>query len=182
MLKLVVFLLGSLGLFSLARRALKEHHRYAFPRFFAFEAILGLVVLNAGQWLVQPFAINQIISWLLLIASTILAVLSFRILHSLGAPVDNSQDSGKQSFEKTTQLVTVGPYRLIRHPLYASLLYLAWGIVLKQINLLTILLGIISSLALLLTAVYEERESLVKFGEEYAIYMRRSKRFIPFVF
>jgi protein-S-isoprenylcysteine O-methyltransferase Ste14 len=182
MLKLIVFLLGSLGLFILARNALKEHHLYAFPRFFAFEAILGLVVLNAGRWFVQPFAINQIISWLLLITSTLLAVLSFRILHSLGAPADNTQDSGKQSFEKTTRLVTLGPYRLIRHPLYASLLYLAWGIALKQISLVTILLGIIASLALILTAVYEERECLVKFGDEYVSYMRHTKRFIPFVF
>ncbi|MCK7540462.1 MAG: hypothetical protein MZV63_61010 [Marinilabiliales bacterium] len=35
-------------------------------------------------------------------------------------------------FEKTTELVTSGIYRYIRHPMYSSLLLLAWGIWLKQ--------------------------------------------------
>jgi protein-S-isoprenylcysteine O-methyltransferase Ste14 len=181
MLNLVVFLLGTLGFIILSRNALKEHHLYGFPRFFAFEAILGLVVLNAGEWFNQPFSIPQLVSWVLLICSAYLAYQSFRILHTLGAPVDTSQDAGKQSFEKTTHLVMTGPYRWIRHPLYASLLYLAWGIFLKQIDLVSILLVIIASLALMLTAVYEERENLQKFGDEYSDYMQHSKRFIPFI-
>lgn len=182
MLGLVVFLLGSLGFILLSRRAIKEHHSYGFPRFFAFEAILGLVVINSGEWLSQPFSLLQIISWVLLLASAYLAIYSFRLLHTRGAPADSDQEAGKQSFEKTTQLVTTGPYHFIRHPLYASLLYLAWGVTLKQVNLISILLAIIASLTLVLTAVYEERENLTKFGDEYASYMKHSKRFIPFIF
>ncbi|OGN94013.1 MAG: hypothetical protein A2Y88_14865 [Chloroflexi bacterium RBG_13_48_10] len=179
---LIVFLLGSLGFIILSRRAIKEHHSYGFPRFFAFEAILGLVVLNAGEWFSQPFSLHQIISWVLLLASAYMAIYSFQRLHTQGAPADIDQDAGKQSFEKTTRLVTTGPYHLIRHPLYASLLYLAWGVTLKQVNLISILLAVIASLTLLLTAVYEERENLVKFGDEYATYIKHSKRFIPYIF
>jgi protein-S-isoprenylcysteine O-methyltransferase Ste14 len=182
MVRRVVFLLGSLGFLILSRGALKEHHLYAFPRFFAFEAILGLVVLNAGKWFAQPFSFHQIISWVLILYATYLAIFSFRVLHTYGAPVESEQDAGKQSFEKTTQIVEVGPYRHIRHPLYASLLYLAWGVSLKQVNLVSILLAIVASLALLLTAVYEERENLQKFGDEYATYQQHTKRFLPFVF
>lgn len=182
MLGLVIFLLGSLGFLILARHALKEHHLYGFPRFFAFEAILGLVVLNAAVWFAQPFSIHQIVSWLLLICSAIVAILSFRILHTLGAPADSAQEAGKQDFEKTTHLVTVGPYRYIRHPLYASLLYLTWAVALKRVNLVSILLAVIASLALFLTAVYEESENLSKFGDEYADYIQHTKRFIPFIF
>ena len=182
MLGLVVFLLGSLGFILLLRRAIKEHHSYAFPRFFAFEAILGLVVLKAGEWLSQPFSSHQIISWVFLLASDYLAFYSFRLLHPRGAPADSDQEAGKQSFEKTTQLVTTGPYRLIRHPLYASLLYLAWGVTLKQVNLISILLAVIASLTLYLTAIYEERENLAKFGDEYVSYIKHSKRFIPYIF
>jgi protein-S-isoprenylcysteine O-methyltransferase Ste14 len=182
MLNLVVFLVGSLGFIVITRRTLKEHHIYGFPRFFAFEAILGLVVLNAGEWFNQPLSIPQLASWVLLLASAYLAYRSFQILHTFGAPTDAPLDAGKQYFEKTTRLVTTGPYRLIRHPLYASLLYLAWGIFLKQINLVSVLLTLIASLALLLTAVYEERENLLKFGDEYAGYIQHSKRFIPYIF
>jgi protein-S-isoprenylcysteine O-methyltransferase Ste14 len=35
------------------------------------------------------------------------------------------------AIEKTTILVTTGAYRYIRHPLYSSLLFLAWGIFFK---------------------------------------------------
>jgi protein-S-isoprenylcysteine O-methyltransferase Ste14 len=182
MVRLVIFLLGSLGFLILSRGALKEHHLYAFPRFFAFEAILGLVVLNAEKWFAQPFSFLQIISWLLILYSAYLAIHSFRVLHTHGSPAESTQDAGKQSFEKTTQIVTQGPYRHIRHPLYASLLYLAWGVSLKQVNLISILLAIVASLALYLTAVYEERENLLKFGDEYTTYIKRTKRFLPFVF
>ncbi len=182
MVRLVVFLLGSLGILILSRGTLKEHHSYGFPRFFAFEAILGLVVLNAGEWFAQPFSLHQITSWVLILFSAYLAIHSFRVLHTHGAPSDNPQDAGKQSFEKTTRIVEVGPYRHIRHPLYASLLCLAWGVSLKQVNLVSILLAIVASLALLLTAVYEERENLQKFGAEYATYMQHTKRLLPFIF
>ena len=182
MLELVIFLLGSLGFIILSRRALKEHHTYGFPRFFTFEAILGLVVLNAGGWFYQPFSLPQLIFWVLLLGSAYLAIHSFWILRKIGAPESSTQDAGKQAFEKTTQLVTVGPYHLIRHPMYASLLLLTWGVTLKQINLVSILLAIIASLALFLTAIYEERENLIKFGDEYAAYMQHTKRLIPFIF
>jgi len=182
MLELAIFLLGSLGFIFLSRRALKEHHLYGFPRFFAFEAILGLVVLNGGKWFNRPFSLPQLVSWLLLLGSAYLAIYSFWVLRAYGVPDGSIQDSGQLEFEKTTHLVTKGPYRLIRHPLYASLLFLTWGIALKQINLVSMMLAIIASLALFLTSVYEERENLAKFGDEYANYMQQSKRFIPFIF
>ena len=182
MLELAIFLLGSLGFIFLSRRALKEHHLYGFPRFFAFEAILGLVVLNGGDWFTRPFSLPQLLSWLLLIVSIFLALFSFRALRAYGAPDSSTKDAGKLGFEKTTHLVTEGPFRLIRHPLYTSLLFLAWGVALKQINLVSIILAIIASLALFLTAVYEERENLIKFGDEYAGYVQHSKRFIPYIF
>ena len=66
--------------------------------------------------------------------------------------------------------------------MYASLLELAWAVFLKEINLLSGVLAILVSLTLFLTALYEERENLRIFGEEYALYMKTTKRFIPFVF
>jgi protein-S-isoprenylcysteine O-methyltransferase Ste14 len=182
MLELVIFLLGSLGFVLLSRHALIEHHGYGFPRFFAFEAILGLVVLNAGKWFNQPFSLPQLVSWGLLLVSVFLAVYAFWILRTYGAADSSSKDADRLAFEKTTQLVTVGPYRFIRHPLYTSLLLLAWGTYLKQVNLVSILLTIIASLALILTAAYEERENLLTFGDAYASYMKNTKRFIPFIF
>ncbi|OGO28212.1 MAG: hypothetical protein A2136_06875 [Chloroflexi bacterium RBG_16_54_11] len=181
MLEFVVFLLGSTGIVFLSRHAPRNFRSHGFPRFFALESILGLAVLNARSWFFNPFSLPQLVSWTLLLASVFLAALSIHYLRRFGAPDKTIPDGERLAFEKTTQLVTMGPYHFIRHPMYAALLYLAWGIMLKQINLISTLLAVIASLVLFLTAVYEEQENLQNFGVDYAAYMKRTKRFIPLV-
>ena len=178
----VVFLLGSVGIFILSRHALAEKTSHGFPRFFAFEAVLGLVVLNAPYWFNQPFSILHLVSWVFLLVAAFLVIQAVLVLRAHGAQDKSIQDDSQLTFEKTTHLVTEGPYRFIRHPMYASLLYLAWGVFLKQVTLVTIMLLVLACLTLFLTAVYEERENLVKFGDDYASYMLLTRRFIPYIF
>ncbi len=180
--QLVVFLLGSVGFVILSRHALAHKTSHGFPRFFAFEAILGLVVLNAPFWFTQPFSLLQILSWICLLVAAYLVIAAVSILHKHGGRDRSIQDQTQLAFEKTTKLVMEGPYRFIRHPMYASLLYLAWGVFMKQVTLLSFMLVTVASLTLFLTAVYEERENLIKFGDEYATYMQHTRRFIPYVF
>lgn len=89
---------------------------------------------------------------------------------------------GELWVERTTALVTVGIYKHIRHPLYASLLYGAFGIFLKDPSLLGSVLALATSVFAFLTATVEEMEMLSKFGADYAAYMKRTTRFVPFVF
>ncbi len=86
------------------------------------------------------------------------------------------------AFEKTSQLVTSGIYHYIRHPLYSSLLFLTWGIFFKSITLPGVVLTAAATIALILTARADEAECIRFFGENYAAYMRISKRFVPFLF
>ncbi|MEJ2737690.1 MAG: isoprenylcysteine carboxylmethyltransferase family protein, partial [Anaerolineae bacterium] len=85
-------------------------------------------------------------------------------------------------FEKTTRLVTVGAYRYIRHPLYSSLLFLAWGIFFKDPSWIGGLLVLAATLLLLVTARAEEAENVRFFGQAYEAYMGQTKRFIPYLF
>lgn len=182
MLNLILFLIGSLGFITLSRHSLTKPNSHGFPRFFAFEAILGLVILNAPVWFVNPYSLPQLVSWLFLLVSALLVVKTLWILRQFGKPDKSIQDNNRLGFEKTTRLVTEGPYRFIRHPLYVSLLSLAWGIFLKQLTILSALLVALASLALYITAVLEESENLRIFGKEYLVYMHKTKRFIPFLF
>src|SRR5260370_187739 len=77
---------------------------------------------------------------------------------------------------------TLGPYKYRRHPLYSSLLFLAWGVFLKHPSLLGLFLVLIASFCLLLTAKIDESECLQHFGDAYQTYMRGTKKFIPFLF
>jgi protein-S-isoprenylcysteine O-methyltransferase Ste14 len=84
--------------------------------------------------------------------------------------------------EATTQLVTKGIYHFIRHPLYASLLYLAWGLFFKSPSLLDGCLAVVTTAFLYATARADEKECVLKFGEKYSNYMKKTRMFIPLVF
>ena len=73
------------------------------------------------------------------------------------------------------ELVTHGPYRWVRHPLYANGIALLFAIGLMAANWLILLLTLIALLAIRLVVVpMEERELLVKFGAVYRAYMGRT--------
>lgn len=180
--KWFVFLGFSIGIVLLSWRSFRDRRSHGFYRFFAFEAILALILLNIEFWFRQPFSARQILSWLLLLLSLFLAVHGFTLLRRIGKPNAAIQDPRRLNIEKTTQLVKVGAYRYIRHPLYASLLCLAWGVFLKHPALLGAGLGVIATLALYATARAEEAENLAQFGAEYTEYIKQTKMFIPYVF
>ena len=67
--------------------------------------------------------------------------------------------------------------------MYASLLALACCAWLKDpLGLGSIALTVGVSGFLIATAMAEERENLLRFGAAYADYMKRTKRFVPFLF
>jgi protein-S-isoprenylcysteine O-methyltransferase Ste14 len=177
-----VFLFGSLGLVFVSRTSLLHIHTHGFYRFFAWEVLLVLLVLNVRTWFRDPFAWYQIISWALLTISLVMVILGLRLLRQIGEPDRGRKEASLLGLEKTSKLVTVGLYRYIRHPLYSSLLFLAWGIFFKSPSGLEAALALACTFFLTATARAEERENIAYFGAEYVNYMKRTRRFIPFVF
>ena len=156
----LVFALGTLLLLALSWRVLLRPQSHGFYRFFAWEAILALLVLNGPVWFVDRFALHQRLSWALLFASLLLLFTGLYQLRRMGRPDGQRTDAELFAFERTSQLVTSGIFRVIRHPLYASLLLLAWGVACKQPNGLSLALALLASLALWLTAKRDEAECL----------------------
>ena len=181
MLKAGFFLLGTLVLAWLSRASLRQPRSHGFPRFLAWVAILALLALNGPDWFEDRYAVHQLVSWVLLQTSIAVLVAGLYMLRRVGKTDQARADDELFAFEKTAQLVTVGIFRYIRHPMYCSLLLLAWGIFFKQPGLLGGLLALAASLFLWLTALRDEEECLAYFGEDYRRYMQGSKRFIPFV-
>jgi len=173
MYKIVIFAVASLGIIAVSWPSLRNPRSHGFFRFFAWEAILGMILLNLEVWFRNPFSIPQIVSWFLLTISIFLVVHGVHLLKAVGKPRD--------ALEDTTKLVLQGAYKYIRHPLYSSLLFLVWGVFFKNLDLLNTTLVAVATLFLVATARAEETENLEKFGAEYAEYMKKSKMFIPFV-
>ncbi len=172
--RIAIFVVVSAGILAFSWPSLGDPRRHGFPRCFAFEAILTLVLLNTGIWFREPFGARQIASWVLLMGSLGLALLGFVRLIAVGKP--------KGSFEDTTVLVATGVYRWIRHPLYASLVYGTWGVFLKAVTPTSIALTAAATLLLFATAKTEEAENLAKFGDGYRTYMARTRMFVPYLF
>ena len=147
----------------------KRYHGIA--RFFAFESVFILLLLNFRMWFVNPFSPAQILSWLLLTISLIVVITGYLQLTRRGNPDSN--------FENTSVLVKSGIFKYIRHPLYLSVFLLGTGIMLKNIGGPQVVLGIINFVAVWITARIEENEMTAKFGDEYREYMKVSKMFIP---
>jgi len=174
--------LGTVLIVWVSRRSLIQPSSHGFPRFFAFEAILVLVVINAPLWLVHPLAMNQIVSWLLLAASLVTLVAGIVLLRRHGDSKPSGGNAALYGWENTTRLITDGIYRYIRHPMYASLLFLAWGAAFKSLGIVTVSLALTASVAIFLTSTAEERENLASFGDAYRTYIQQTKRFVPFLF
>jgi len=149
----------------------KRYHGIA--RFFAFESIFILVLLNYKIWFRDPFSPLQLISWILLIISLYAVIAGYLLLKREGKPTAN--------FENTSLLVKTGLYRFIRHPLYLSVFLLGTGVMLKNPEPVQLILGAINLAAVWITAKIEENEMIAKFGDEYRQYMKETKMFIPFI-
>jgi len=182
LIEVIVFAILSAGVVGISWRSLKYRRTHGFYRFFAFESILILFFLNIDRWFSDPFSVGHIVSWFLLSLSLALVVDGFFLLRRFGKPTGRVEGSANFALENTTRLVTRRSYRFIRHPLYCSLLLLAWGILLKEVTFWTGLAVLAASACLYATAKVEERENVLRFGDEYVQYMGRTKMFIPYLF
>ena len=181
--KLIVFILSTSLLVYISRASLRQPGSHGFYRFFAWECIMLLFLLNVEMWNVDPFSWHQLTSWIFLFASLVPLIFGIRTLRKRGeATEERSGDPGLYAFEKTTKLVTTGIYAYIRHPLYSSLFLLTWGIYFKALSLASTAIALVATTFLVATARADEAECIFFFGDEYQAYMKKTKRFIPFLF
>jgi protein-S-isoprenylcysteine O-methyltransferase Ste14 len=174
LIEVLIFIIISIAIVWISLASLRRPGSHGFYRFFAWEVILGLFVLNLRGWFTNPFSWYQILSWMLLVVCLIPLISGVILLRTIGKPTDE--------LEATTHLVTKGIYGFIRHPLYASLLYLTWGIFFKSPSLMDSCLAVVSTAFIVATAHSDEAECLVKFGQEYRNYIKRTKMFVPFIY
>lgn len=183
MIQLIAFVVGSAFLIYVSRASLGSPRSHGFYRFFAWEFMYAGFLLNVGVWFSHPTAWYQVISWALLLSCIPPLALGVQALITQGKAADHRQgDDTLLGFEQTTELVTTGIYRYIRHPLYSSLLFLAWGIFFKDPSWPGGLLALAATLCLVATARADEAECIAFFGERYVEFMKVTKMFVPYLF
>lgn len=86
-----------------------------------------------------------------------------------------SKESGQGKVVKT------GVYKYIRHPQYTGFMLLTVGMLLEWATLPNLIMWPFIAILYYRLAKKEENDMIKEFGEEYIMYMKRTKRFIPFV-
>ncbi len=178
---LIIWGILSVPIVILSRRTLFHIRSHGFYRFFSWECMAVLIAMNYRYWTVDPFSLRQIISWILLTVSIYPVMAGFVLFRKQGKIGEGRNDDRLFAFEQTTALIETGIYKYIRHPMYCSLLLLTWGIFFKHTSEMMLFVALLASVFLYLTAVFDEKECIAYFGNKYRDYMKRTKRFIPFV-
>ncbi len=129
-------------------------------------AVLGLLFRQSlfGN---GPLTISiQVLSLLLIIWARL--NLGMRSFHAAANPT-----GGK--------LVTTGPYRFLRHPIYAAVLYFVLAGLASHVSMMNVLL-VIAAMAAIAVRIAAEERFLLRYYPEYPLYSSRTKRVIPFIF
>jgi protein-S-isoprenylcysteine O-methyltransferase Ste14 len=79
------------------------------------------------------------------------------------------------------ELVTSGPYRLVRHPIYSGILLAVIGTAVG-LNWLWLIAAALAGVYFTYSARAEERYLTARFPEAYPQYMSSTKMLVPFVF
>lgn len=112
--------------------------------------------------------------WIGVVTGIVSVPLLYWLFKSIGRNITQSVKTRKEH-----QLVTSGPYRWVRHPLYSvgTLLFLSFALMASN---WCIALSSLLGLVMLMVRLPKEEQNLIeKFGDEYKNYMKRTGRLIP---
>ena len=134
-----------------------------------------LVYLINPAWMAwSKIGLPEWMRWLGVVIGILCVFGIYWLFSSIGTGITPTSATRKEH-----KLVTSGPYRWIRHPLYTvgSSMFIALGLMAD--NWFIILLGILAFIAMAMRTPKEESNLIEKFGDEYREYMKHTGRFLP---
>ena len=87
-----------------------------------------------------------------------------------------------QSEVKSDSLITTGPYKWIRNPMYMAVILVYVPIVIQNFSWINALVFIVLFIAILLKIYFEEQFLEERFGNNYLEYKRKTKSLLPFIY
>lgn len=134
-----------------------------------------LVYLLNPAWMAwSKIGLPESVRWLGVLLGILCVAGIYWLFSSIGSGITPTSATRKQH-----ALVTSGPYRWVRHPLYTigSSMFIAFGMMAD--NWFVALLGTLAFIAMAVRTPKEEANLIEKFGDEYREYMKHTGRFFP---
>jgi len=136
-----------------------------------------LVYLINPKWMAwSKIGLSDVVRWLG-VGIGILCVLGiYWLFSSIGSGITPTSATRRDH-----KLVTSGPYRWIRHPLYTigASLFISFGMMAD--NWFIAALGILTFILMAIRTPKEEANLIAKFGDEYRAYIKITGRFLPYL-
>lgn len=133
------------------------------------------VYLINPQWMAwSKIGLPEWVRWLGVGIGLLCIFMIYWLFSSIGSGISPTSATRRQH-----TLVTSGPYRWVRHPLYTvgSSLFISFGMMAD--NWFIAALGLLAFIAMAIRTPKEEANLVEKFGDEYREYMKRTGRFLP---
>lgn len=133
-----------------------------------------LYLLNPSWMAWSKIGLRDEIRWLGILVGILCVAGIYWLFNSIGSGITPTSATRQQH-----KLVTRGPYRWVRHPLYTigSSLFIAFGLIAD--NWYIAALGILAFILMAIRTPKEEANLIEKFGDDYREYMKHTGRYIP---
>ena len=134
-----------------------------------------VVYLLNPQWMAwSKINLPEWVRWLGVVMGVLCILGIYWLFSSIGSSITPTSATRNKH-----QLVTSGPYRWVRHPLYtvASSMFISIGMIAD--NWFITALGILAFILMAIRTPKEEANLIEKFGDEYQEYMKHTGRFLP---
>ena len=127
-----------------------------------------IILALATNWLTLPWWVYFLLTLSGFLAFWAMAVMRLGNFNVVPTPVEKGN------------LVSDGPYKVIRHPMYTSIFIFAFSILAGQFDYIKLFTSIALVAGLIVKMLYEET-LLRNHHPGYEAYMAKTKRVIPFV-
>jgi protein-S-isoprenylcysteine O-methyltransferase Ste14 len=131
-------------------------------------------LINPAWMAWSKIGLPEWIRWLGVVIGVLCVAGVYWLFSSIGGGITPTSATRREH-----TLVTSGPYRWVRHPLYTigSSMFISFGMMAD--NWYIALLGILAFIAMAVRTPKEEANLVEKFGDEYREYITRTGRFLP---
>ena len=136
-----------------------------------------LYLINPVWMVWSKIGLPEWVRWLGVGTGILCVFLIYWLFSSIGSGISPTSATRKQH-----TLVTSGPYRWVRHPLYTvgASMFIAFGMMAD--NWFIAALGMLTFILMAIRTPKEEANLIEKFGDEYREYMKTTGAFLPKLF